>query len=91
MRTHVGRLPSGPDQPFYYMLPDDDDCSARFGLRPPLRAPRTATAQGGGRRLRYVAQENLEDVSELEKRIHNRSTSIRRASRGCIRSCLCVQ
>ena len=40
----VQDLPSGGDQPFYHVLPDDDDCIAEFGAQ---------------RTWRYCAQENL--------------------------------
>ena len=40
-------LPSGPDQPFYRMIPDNDDCVSLIG---------------GPRGVRYVAQENLETL-----------------------------
>ena len=47
-------LPSGPEQPFYHILPDTNDCITAFG------APRGS---------RYVAQENLETVPHAERLI----------------------
>ena len=44
-------LPSGPDQPFYRMIPDQSDC---------------VDLLGGPRGVRYVAQENLEILPTTE-------------------------
>lgn len=46
-------LPSGVEQPFYFMMPDQDDCIEFLG------APRGA---------RYVAEENLEAIDEIADR-----------------------
>ena len=50
----VQGLPSGPDQPFYNVLPDLSDCVELLG---------------GPRDVRYVAQENLVEVAPLYRRI----------------------
>jgi len=50
----VQGLPSGADQPFYRMVPDMGDC---VGLL------------GGPRGMRYVAQENLEELPLSERAI----------------------
>ena len=47
-------LPSGPDQPFYRMVPDAADCDRLLG---------------GPRGVRYVAQENLEPLPASERGI----------------------
>ena len=44
-------LPSGAEQPFYRMVPHDPDCHALLG---------------GPRGVRYVAQENLTPLDDLE-------------------------
>ena len=50
----VQGLPSGPDQPFYRVLPDMRDCVELLG---------------GPRDVRYVAQENLVEVPAAHRRI----------------------
>jgi hemimethylated DNA binding protein len=50
----VQGLPSGPDQPFYRVLPDMGDCVELLG---------------GPRDVRYVAQENLVEVPAAHRRI----------------------
>jgi hemimethylated DNA binding protein len=53
----VEGLPSGADQPFYYCVPDQQDTSRKFGA--PSRA-------------RYVAQENIERVTDRRlMRVHH--------------------
>eukprot|EP00949_MAST-11_sp_MAST-11-sp1_P004260 g4260.t1 len=50
-------LPSGDEQPFYYTLPDVEDCVHAFG---------------DVRETRYIAQENLELVEDIgEHKIHH--------------------
>ena len=45
-------------QPFYYCLPDQDDCVAAFGA---------------ARDMRYVAEDNLEPVSSVEQAVNHPS------------------
>lgn len=52
LRTGVVGLPSGADQPFYRMIPDESDCTSLLG---------------GPRGVRYVAQENLEPLQSVNE------------------------
>jgi hemimethylated DNA binding protein len=47
-------LPSGAEQPFYRMIPDNDDCVSLLG---------------GARGVRYVAQENLEPLPAAQEAV----------------------
>ena len=57
----VQGLPSGPEQPFYRMVPDLSDCVELLG---------------GPRDVRYVAQENLEELPLTHRRINHPGLSV---------------